>query len=169
MIRKDIVNNYIDLFKDKMYDWDVGDTPLYLYTALNHQIKYLNDITAVYRINENSASKFSDLHKKYRFRVNGYKIPFYFIEKFGAKKETIERLNENYHRIHLRYAYEANDYKIAIDSYHYLLENGKLNPEDKLIYQSAKNPSYKKLYNIGLSGLSTVRKIKKRINKAKNV
>lgn len=80
MIRKDIIEKYQrDIGAERINTWRSGDTALWLYLLTFSKAKVMQDNTAVYRINAESASKFKDGKDKYLFRKSGFDIPFFFL------------------------------------------------------------------------------------------
>ena len=95
--RADIYNKYsYDIPMDKT--WQMGDLPLWLYIASQSEIKYLPDVTSVYRMLNNSASHFNSLDKSVSFCLSSYKIRCFFAEKYNRqqfiKKICIHHINE---------------------------------------------------------------------------
>ena len=118
IFRSSLITNYLsDISENERNNWKVGDTPLWLYIAIVSKIKVLPDVTAVYRINQNSASKFTDVHEKYQFRLKGYEIPFFFIEYFGNRPELKEKMEIAYNNMFIRYRYESKDINIGVENY----------------------------------------------------
>ena len=78
--------------------WLMGDTPLWLFIAAQGPIKYLPDVTSVYRVLENSASHSNDMNKTIRFCLSSYDIRIYFAKKYHCenliKQITVHHINE---------------------------------------------------------------------------
>jgi glycosyltransferase involved in cell wall biosynthesis len=70
--------------KDVVQDpnWKMADFPLWLYLAYHSEIKYLEDVTGVYRILLHSASHSTDLSKLVEFSLSGYQVRKYFVSKY---------------------------------------------------------------------------------------
>ncbi len=130
---------------NKIYEWDVEDTPLLLFILRFSKIKVLNESTAVYRILDNSACNFTDLHKHYEFVKKGYKIPHFFIRKYGCSEITKKKLFINFHRITLNYGFNTRNQKIAKESYYILKKNTLININDFLRYVGSYNIILNKL------------------------
>ena len=79
-------------------NWLMGDTPLWLFIAAQGPIKYLTDVTSVYRVLENSASHSNDINKTIRFCLSSYDIRIYFAKKYHCenliKQITVHHINE---------------------------------------------------------------------------
>ncbi len=119
---------------ERFSKWNVGDTPMWLYFALKSKIKVLPDITAVYRINNNSASRFTDVDEKYKFRIKGYEIPIYFKETYNFDETIKEIILENYYRLFLQYRYDAKNKDIGIEEFTKLKKLGRLTLNDYIWY-----------------------------------
>lgn len=78
--------------------WLMGDLPLWLFIASQSDIKYLPDVTSVYRILENSMSHSDDINKAINFCMSSYAIRKYFAEKYNChdlkKQICINHINE---------------------------------------------------------------------------
>lgn len=70
--------DYIDDFKQ----FEMGDYPLWLALSRLGKFKYLPESTAVYRINNESASHFKDIDKQHKFNKSVYDIQIYFMKHF---------------------------------------------------------------------------------------
>ena len=95
--RTNVSCNYShDISRDKK--WQMGDLPLWLYIASQCDIKYLPDVTSVYRKLNNSASHFNSVDKSVNFCMSSYKIRKFFAEKYNRqhfiKKICISHINE---------------------------------------------------------------------------
>lgn len=79
-------------------NWLMGDTPLWLFIAAQGPIKYLTDVTSVYRVLENSASHSTDINKNIRFCLSSYDIRIHFAKKYHCenliKQITVHHINE---------------------------------------------------------------------------
>ena len=63
--------------------WLMGDLPLWLYFSFYSKIKWLPEITGVYRFLENSASHSTDINKKIKFSLSAFECRKYFDERFS--------------------------------------------------------------------------------------
>lgn len=98
MIRKDIIEKYKrDIGAERINTWRSGDTALWLYLLTFSKAKVMQDNTAVYRINAESASKFKDGKDKYLFRKSGFDIPFFFLRIKPISFLKISKLYAQYY------------------------------------------------------------------------
>ncbi|MDO9634668.1 MAG: glycosyltransferase [Paludibacter sp.] len=61
------------------------DLPMWLEFSKHSKVKYLNEITANYRLLENSASHFADILKTHEFDLNKLEILSCFAKKYGVR------------------------------------------------------------------------------------
>lgn len=95
--RKDIYQRYFEEIERKS-TWLMGDLPLWLFIASQSDIKYLPDVTSVYRILDNSASHTNDINKAIRFCMSSFEIRKFFANKYRCqeliKQICITHINE---------------------------------------------------------------------------
>lgn len=112
LARKDFLDRaYHNLLPDLM-KWPIGDYPLWLELSRSHKIKYLDEVTAVYRVHRGSASNRHDLIDRYRFLKSARDIRCFFINKYKVGGEAANRISQEYFRFTVRYAILLNDKKI---------------------------------------------------------
>jgi len=113
MARSELIMDALAILKDSLYKFKMGDYPLWLQMALNTKIKYLSDITSVYRVSRDSASNHSNLNKRYEFLQSMYDIKFFFCNRYNLIQER-EEILKSYNRF---ICYKAFDLKYKnIDS-----------------------------------------------------
>lgn len=71
--------------------WKMGDYPLWIYIALNSKVHFINEVTGVYRVLENSASHHSDIEKKVNFLYSTYSISRFFAI-YSGKQYLLHRI-----------------------------------------------------------------------------
>lgn len=81
--RKDILFNYQNEINPLGKGWLMGDLPKWLYIFYNSKIKFIDEVTAVYRVLEESASHSSDINKQLKFVNSAYDIRYFYINKFN--------------------------------------------------------------------------------------
>ncbi len=95
--RKELYKRYYEEIKRKP-TWLMGDLPLWLFLAAQGPIKYLPDITSVYRILKSSASHSGDINKSIKFCMSSYDIRKYYANKYLSqnliKQICIKHANE---------------------------------------------------------------------------
>lgn len=68
---------------EKPFDFVVGDLPLLLELSSKGKVKYLDDVTAVYRVLDKSVSHFKDFAVSRNFVEGIFRIQLYYIGKNG--------------------------------------------------------------------------------------
>ncbi len=144
-------------------NWNVGDTALWLYISLISKIKVLPNVTAVYRINQNSASKFTDVHKKYQFRIKGFDIPFFFLDFSNADQQLRKKVEISYNSMFIRYRFDAKDPAIGNENYGKLRELGAINFDIWIRYNCYNKHYLARYFFFPLS--YTIRKVKNLVNR----
>ena len=64
----------------------MGDYPLWLYISHLSDIKFLEDVTGVYRVLENSVSHSKDISRQFLFLKSFLEIRLFFCEKYSINK-----------------------------------------------------------------------------------
>lgn len=111
LFRATLLNSYpIDAIDKEGFK--MGDYPLWLHIAKHSKIGYLNDVTSVYRMLEESASHFKSRYKSLLFEQSVWKIRYFFCEK-GSLKEDLGKQEKGYYREQMYVALFLNDRKLA--------------------------------------------------------
>ena len=76
----------------------VGDLPVLLDILAHYKIKKLDDVTAVYRVLDKSASHFKSKKEYYDFMKGIYKIQLDYANKYKVSEKLIETITANYYR-----------------------------------------------------------------------
>jgi glycosyltransferase involved in cell wall biosynthesis len=81
VIRKDLLNDYNEYFDlVKVENQLLGDYPIWLYLFAKTNFFFINSVTAVYRINTESASRSKNIDKQLAFAKSTYLIRLQFAE-----------------------------------------------------------------------------------------
>lgn len=89
VFRRSLYNQFSDKLKDAKKQWGMGDYPLWLWLAHCSSVYFMNEVTGVYRVLEESASHTSDLQKRISF-INSYgDIRLFFIDYFNISTKTL--------------------------------------------------------------------------------
>ncbi len=104
--------NLNDLLQFKM-----GDTFFWLEFSRKGQILYVPQSTAVRQVLHESATQSKDIHKLIAFRMSGYELYKYFINKYGCNPQTEKVVHSNSLKVILDLAIQANDIELARKSY----------------------------------------------------
>lgn len=63
--------------------WLMGDYPMWLYFSHESKVKFIDKVTAVYRVLENSASHSVDVNKQFKFEKSNREIRQFFADKYN--------------------------------------------------------------------------------------
>lgn len=83
--RRQLMIDYFNEIKPNEQNWLLGDLPLWLYIANKSKIHFINEITAVYRRLNESASNFQNYENKINFEQSVYDVRMVFYQKFSPK------------------------------------------------------------------------------------
>ncbi|HAF30218.1 MAG TPA: hypothetical protein DCG75_14345 [Bacteroidales bacterium] len=92
VFRKSLYEKYELDINPQQKNWLMGDYPLWLYIALKSKIYFLDDVTGVYRILNESLSHSIDIKKRETFVKSSNSIKQFFLDfaKISYTKTTIE-------------------------------------------------------------------------------
>lgn len=148
LIYNKIVKNYFKEIRLRTINkWNVGDTPLWLYTMINFKVKVFSESTAVYRILKDSACHFTDSKKHYEFVMKGFEIPEYFLEKYRQDIRLKRRLEVRKQIAILNYAYKTSDKQLFNITYK-KLKKLELKPKTILWKIGIQNRYLKRIINV---------------------
>jgi hypothetical protein len=99
----------------------------------------MNDVTAVYRILNNSACHFEDPHKHQKFVKKGLEVPKYFIENYSSKKSLLKRFKRKIIQVDLAYAFKIGNKQTAHIAKQKLKQEHKYGFKDRLLFFGSKN------------------------------
>jgi len=114
VFRRDILNKVINIIKMELENAVIGDTRILLETAYNSEIYFLNEITAVYRILEGSASHPIQIDK-YIFALNdSYLCRKSFVKRNKLNEKWLEYAVCNTNRGLINIAFVSGKYIDAL-------------------------------------------------------
>ena len=113
MYRRTAVEGYSDFIKGQK--WLLGDAPLYLYIAHDHDIYFMDEIVGVYRILKNSASHHTSYEQKIRFKNSTFDVVKFFCEKYGHP--NFKQLESIHYSYMFNYAFNDARYDTAKEFY----------------------------------------------------
>lgn len=96
--RTELVNKALESMRDKFYSFKMGDYPLWLEISKNSKIKYLDEITATYRLHPNSACRPKNIDMRYEFVKSFYQVKFYFCKKYNLEQSVKNSIKQSYYR-----------------------------------------------------------------------
>lgn len=86
--RKDLCMKYVEDVLASNHNWKMGDYPMWLWFSHKSKIKFINEVTGIYRVLEDSASHSKSLEKNLAFAESSLEIKKYFNDKFNYGKSA---------------------------------------------------------------------------------
>lgn len=132
MYRKCSADGYDNFVKEerKRSHWLMGDLPLWLFITVKYKVYFIDEIFAVYRVLEESASHSKSYEKQRDFIKSSWDVRCFFADSFGRKdlKMIIDELHA--HKIfYLAILYNRKD-----DAKKYIKIIRKTSFKEKLMY-----------------------------------
>lgn len=93
LFRTSTFYNYMEKFKQETVNWRMGDYPLCIYFYYNSKIYFLDEVTSVRRLLQESASNFKDGGKRMKFIKDSMEMVFFYGEIYLDKKEYKKLVN----------------------------------------------------------------------------
>lgn len=143
LVRSEVLSNALNSIGSSLNKWKMGDYPLWLEISKHSKIKYLNEVTSVYRSSRNTASRREDKNESFLFIDSIFQIQFYFAEKYNLSEDIILKINRKYKKHLLSAAASLGDFSILDRT-----EFSSYSPEsfkEKLILFVLKNRKYEKI------------------------
>ena len=100
--------------KEEMLDKVIGDTRIFLEAAHSTKLAYIDEITTVYRINEESATQPASIDKYIFVSLDSYNCRKSFVERYGYPKKMLSKSLLNVFKSFVDKAYCNKNYKNAI-------------------------------------------------------
>lgn len=142
MYRISVYNKLPRLFIGK--GWPMGDKPLWYEFAHETKIHYISDVTAKYRVNEESASQSRDVNKLIAFKVAGVEIRRFYAKEWNVKLPN-GGYNKNFFSTMLYYASKFDKTEDADKWYCEANKYNLMSPMAYLYYFATKSKMVKKL------------------------
>lgn len=98
LYRKSFIDSYNKVIIPDNKGWLMGDYPLWLWIASQSKVHFCEDITAVYRHLENSASHHTDLQKQEHFNSSIRDIRLFFQKMFLPNNNMVDIFNNDFFR-----------------------------------------------------------------------
>lgn len=139
MFRSSLFFEYQEDVRPSEKNWLAGDYPMWIWMGIHSDIVYINEVTAVYRILENSASHSTNNDKQIKMYLSDYDIRRYFIDKYYPEDKKLLMAVEDIKNRRVGSIYERSGNRKEILK-HYKAIFRKTNKEKILIA----------LYSVGL-------------------
>ncbi|MEA2077131.1 MAG: glycosyltransferase [Candidatus Marinimicrobia bacterium] len=146
LVRRDIVLEACEALYKSFGVEMIMDYSLWLYVSKNAKIKHMPDITATYCLSINSASRPDNKDQQYQYIKKVFDIKIHYCSLSDCNDKFIKRLELNYLRKKLYYAFLNMDTETAKKSIQKIKQiNGYLSLRDRMKYLGSK---YKILNNL---------------------
>lgn len=122
MMRRDILNRYLDDVQPQTRGWRLGDSPMWLYFAAESKIGFIPDVTAVYRILAESASHSRSYDKTIAFLRSAVDVDLFFAERYAP--ELIEVVEKGAARDELFLSYRTGNFAAVVECYKRIIDKG---------------------------------------------
>lgn len=86
LYRKSFYDKIIPSLESENGLFMMGDTPLWIRLLSVGKIKYLQDVTSVYRVVQESASHHSSINRKLKFAISCSEMRYYYANLFNVRK-----------------------------------------------------------------------------------
>ena len=125
LYRVDYMFKYYDEIAPQSRTWLMGDYPMWLWFAYNYKVGFIDKVTSVYRVLNESASHSKDVEKKLGFILSSIDIQEFFANRYGVNAGI------DYARLRIQakmYNYALyGKWKLFTGNWKKLLEYGKWN------------------------------------------
>lgn len=123
LIRNSIIVQYRNEILPEIGKCLMADYPLWLFTAKQSKIKYLDDITSVYRVLKESGSHSLSPKKNFDFLLSRFEIQMFFASKYKVTEQIILSLMNNHYKSEIYYAILNNDVKFVEECVNFLIKH----------------------------------------------
>lgn len=117
LYRRDLYDSLPKFYQERKFK--MGDLPLWVEFASISKIKYIPDITAMYRVLENSASHSPNIENAIDFRKSSLEVKLFYIEKFELYELKKQALKSFYSGV-VKLSYEKQNKEYAEKYYNIL-------------------------------------------------
>lgn len=147
-IRTQIISQYIREFKqNERANWKIGDYPLWLYTAYYHEMGFINQSLATYRVLKKSASHFIDYEKEMTYIDTIFDIKNSFYNKFPELKPMKDIGTVNIYKRYLKCNFIFSKTH-GVKYFYWLRKNNCSDFKDYYFFFGLKNKSINFLFKI---------------------
>lgn len=98
MFRTNLFRQYMEEIKPETRCWLMGDYPLWLWFAYNCKIKFIPEVTGVYRILSNSASHSPNYEKNADFIKSTFNIKEFFLKQYHQPESLINNIKQEFYK-----------------------------------------------------------------------
>ena len=139
LYRKSLYESFIREIGNDAKHWPMGDAPIFLYAMQASRVRYLPDVTTVYRRLPSSASNIVDPDKRNAFAQVRFEMFRYFMDRYGCEPATRTLLERCIAQQQLSYAYDTSNRELMKATADALRRRHGLTRNDKLKYIASLN------------------------------
>lgn len=92
LFRASLYANYIQEVKPETRKWLMGDYPFAFFCVLKSKVMFINEVSAVYRVLENSASHSTDIDYLLKFYDSADDVRYFFVNNYIKSKSQIDKI-----------------------------------------------------------------------------
>lgn len=89
--KREFLQEYVNEVRPYSKGWLLGDLPLWLFISTKTKAHYMDEMTTVYRVLEESASNTQNLNKHLDFRKSVFKIKLFFLNKYFKEDQKTKK------------------------------------------------------------------------------
>jgi glycosyltransferase involved in cell wall biosynthesis len=95
VFRSELLQNYLEEIGSEITTkWLMGDYPMFLFFYNKTKFKFLDEITAIYRMSNESASRSLQSKKNIAYHKSTYEIQIFFINKFNGSYDVKKQIED---------------------------------------------------------------------------
>ena len=115
-IRESVYEEYLEDYNSwqERKDWKMGDYPMWLWISKFYEVHFINKVTGVYRVLNESASHSKSIEKILSFIDSSYQIQLFFANKYGESTNVKSELDSNYRKSRIHVFCKNGLYKRAL-------------------------------------------------------
>lgn len=136
LFKQSLVTKYYEAIKPQDKNWPMGDYPMWLYFAYESKIKFINEVTGVYRILPESASHTNNNLKWLKFCKAYRDIRLFFANRYNCLAEFEDTIRYSYFRLLLR-RFTLNNFELKDECLKALSETNLFSDCKKKLFQFA--------------------------------
>ncbi len=99
MFRSSFFNDYYNEIQPVDKQWAMGDLPILLYFSIKSKIFFMNEVSSVYRVLNNSANHQKNFEKAKNFLDSSKKVKEFFINKYSLNYSADDLNNRYYYNL----------------------------------------------------------------------
>ena len=110
LMQNNLLKKYVKEIQPKQFNWKMGDYPIWIWMAYNSNIKFIDEISAVYRYREGSISRPKDYNRQKEYQRSTLDIRLYFKKIYKSKIPEEYFYNQYYRKMfHFSLMFRRNE------------------------------------------------------------